>query len=153
MNGGNNTIHQSFALQSLDQSITWATKHGDTRGLIHHSDHGIQYTSSLYSTHVSQVGMRASRGTVGDPYDKAMAETVNCAYKTELIRPRKPFTSVAELEEALFQGVSGGIIIASTPPPSYKSPAKVKTSIAKATGVKFSRIQHKSKPEHIRQIC
>ena len=45
-------------------------------------------------------------GTVGDSYDNAMAESVNGAYKTELVWRSKPFRTLGELELATFQWVS-----------------------------------------------
>ena len=48
----------------------------------------------------------ASTGSVGDSYDNALAETVNGAYKTELIKRSKLFDSVQKLERATFQWVS-----------------------------------------------
>lgn len=45
-------------------------------------------------------------GTVGDPYDNAMAESADGAYKTELVRRRKPFADLAEPELATFRWVS-----------------------------------------------
>ena len=44
-----------------------------------------------------------STGTVGDSYDSAMAESVNGAYKTELVWRSKPFRTLGELELATFQ--------------------------------------------------
>ena len=35
-------------LKALEQSIHGVQRHGATQGLIHHSDHGIQYISSVY---------------------------------------------------------------------------------------------------------
>ena len=45
-------------------------------------------------------------GTVGDSYDNAMAESADGAYKTELVRRRKPFADLAEPELATFRWVS-----------------------------------------------
>ena len=50
--------------------------------------------------------MLPSTGAVGDSYDNAMAESVNGAYKTELVWRRKPFADLAELELATFRWVS-----------------------------------------------
>ena len=55
---------------------------------------------------VLEHGMVPSTGTVGDSYDNAMAESVNGAYKTELVRQRKPFQDVDDLELATFRWVS-----------------------------------------------
>lgn len=35
-------------LKALEQSMYWAVSHGDTSRLGHHSDHGVQYMSSVY---------------------------------------------------------------------------------------------------------
>jgi transposase InsO family protein len=97
---------RELPLVALDQSIAWTARHGDTRGLIHHSDHGTQYISSLYGTHLNEAGVLGSTGSVGDSYGNALAETVNGAYKTELIRRSKPFETVQALETATLQWVS-----------------------------------------------
>jgi transposase InsO family protein len=93
-------------LVALDRSITWTAGHGGTRGLIHHSDHGTQYISTLYGTHLEENGILASTGTVGDSRAFALAETVNGAYKTEPVRRSKPFETVRALETGTFQWVS-----------------------------------------------
>ncbi len=36
---------------------------------MHHSDHGVQYISTVYTTRVMEYGMLPSTGTVGDSYD------------------------------------------------------------------------------------
>ena len=97
---------RNLPLVALDQSISWAALHGDTQGLVHHSDHGTQYISTLYGAHLTEQGILASTGSVGDSYDNALAENVNGAYKTELIYRSKPFESVQALEQATFQWVS-----------------------------------------------
>lgn len=65
---------QELPLQALEQAISWAASRGGTDGLIHHSDHGTQYISTVYATGVMEYGMLPSTGTVGDPYDNAMAK-------------------------------------------------------------------------------
>ena len=71
-----------------------------SEGLVHHSDHGSQYVSIRYGEALAQAGIDPSVGTVGDSYDNALAETVNRLYKTELIYPHRPWTSVGEIEIA-----------------------------------------------------
>ena len=97
---------RTLPLVALDRSISWTARHGRTTGLIHHSDHGTQYISALYGTHLTPAGILASTGGVGDSYDNALAETVNGAYKGEPIRRSKPFGSVHALEQATFPWVS-----------------------------------------------
>ena len=69
-------------------------------------DHGAQYISLVYTTRVGEFGTLPSTGTVGDSYDNAMAESVNSAYKTELVWQRGPFADFSDLELAMFRWVS-----------------------------------------------
>ena len=97
---------QELPLQALEQAISWAASRGGADGLIHHSDHGTQYTGTVYTTRVMEYGMLPSTGTVGDSYDNAMAESADGAYKTELVWRRKPFADLKDLELATFRWVS-----------------------------------------------
>ena len=74
-------------------------------GLIHHSDRGSQYVSIRYGEALADAGVDPSVGSVGDSYDNALAETINGLYKTELIYPHRPWTSVAEVELATLRWV------------------------------------------------
>ncbi len=53
-----------------------------------------------------EYGMLPSTGTVGGFYDNAMAESVNGAYKSELVWRREPFHDLKDLELATFRWVS-----------------------------------------------
>jgi transposase InsO family protein len=44
-------------------------------GLLHHSDRGSQYTSGLYQSRLSQIGVQVSRSGKGDCYDHAAMES------------------------------------------------------------------------------
>ena len=70
---------RELPLQALEQAIAWAATHGGTDGLVHHSDHGVQYISLVYTARVMEYGMLPSTGTVGDSYDNAMAESADGA--------------------------------------------------------------------------
>ncbi len=56
--------------------------------LIHHSDHGSQYTSQDFTDALREHGIHASLGSVGDAYDNALAESFVDSFKTELIADR-----------------------------------------------------------------
>jgi putative transposase len=43
-------------------------------GLVHHSDRGVQYASSVYTDLLKEHGMRISMSRRGNPYDNAQAE-------------------------------------------------------------------------------
>ncbi len=112
-------------LKALEQSIYWAVSHGDTSRLVHHSDHGVQYMSSVYQSVLQRFNIVASTGTVGDSYDNAMAESVNGAYKAELIRIRSPFQTVKALEQAPLKWVSWWNTKRLHEALGYKTPAQV----------------------------
>jgi transposase InsO family protein len=90
-------------LQALDMA-SWAATH-DLTGLVHHADHGSQYLSLRYSERLADPGIQASTGSVGDNYDNALAETIHGPFKTELIKPRKPWRTVEEVELATLEWV------------------------------------------------
>ena len=55
----------------------------DTRGLIHHTDHGIQYCNPNYVRKIKSRNIRMSMGEKGNCYENAMAERVNGILKIE----------------------------------------------------------------------
>ncbi|WP_331767886.1 IS3 family transposase [Embleya sp. NBC_00896] len=72
-------------------------RHGE---LIHHSDAGSQYTSFRLSAHLAREGTAGSIGTVGDALDNALMESTIGLYKTESIKPRGPWRTLAAAELA-----------------------------------------------------
>jgi len=74
--------------------------------LIHHADHGSQYTSIKLTTRLLKAGIKPSMGTVGDSYDNALAENMWSTIKTECVR-RQDFATRAEAEMALFRYIDG----------------------------------------------
>jgi len=96
------SLRTDLVLDALEQAIHARGKSDD---LIHHSDRGTQYLSIRYSERLSEAGITASVGSVGDSYDNALAETVNGLYKTEVIRKRGPWRNVDEVEYATLEWV------------------------------------------------
>lgn len=68
--------------------------------LIHHSDAGSQYTSFKLAEHLDAAGIAASIGSVGDAYDNALMESTIGLYKTELIKPQRPWKTLSQVELA-----------------------------------------------------
>jgi transposase InsO family protein len=58
-----------------------------SRGLIHHSDAGSQYTALAFTEELVAAGIAGSIGTVGDALDNALMESTIGLYKTECIIP------------------------------------------------------------------
>jgi putative transposase len=69
----------------------------DMAGLIHHNDKGSQYTAADFIGLLAGCGVRASVGSIGDSFDNALAETVNGAYKTELVNKFAPWDGYESL--------------------------------------------------------
>jgi putative transposase len=89
------SLSSDLALDALEQAL-YARR--DTTGLIHHSDHGVQYVSIRYTERLGEAGIEPSVGSVGDSYDNALAETIIGLYKTEVIRQLGPWRGVDHVE-------------------------------------------------------
>ena len=77
-----------------------------TPGLVHHSDHGCQYTSLAFSRRCRDAGIAQSMGSVGDCYDNAMAESFNATLECELIA-RHHWRTHTEARMAVFDFIEG----------------------------------------------
>jgi transposase InsO family protein len=74
--------------------------------LVHHADHGCQYTSIKLTTRLVRAGIESSMGSIGDSFDNALAENLWSTIKTECIRGRV-FATRAEANLALFEYLDG----------------------------------------------
>jgi hypothetical protein len=70
-------------------------------GVIHHSDHGRQYTAIAYGQRCLAFGVRPSMGTVGDAYDNALCESFFATLECELL-DRRRFRTPAEARRVVF---------------------------------------------------
>ena len=75
-------------------------------GLVHHSDHGCQYTSLAFSQRLQDAGIVPSMGSVGDCYDNAVAESFFATLKGELL-DRRVWPTRAAARSAIFEYVEG----------------------------------------------
>jgi putative transposase len=96
------TMHTELVLDALEQAVH-ARRPG--RGLIHHSDHGVQYLSMRYTDRLTEIGVEPSVGSIGDSYDNAMAESVIGLFKAEVIYARGPWRSLESVEYATLEWV------------------------------------------------
>jgi putative transposase len=101
----------SLPLDALEMAL-WTRRraghtdeHGRLEGLIQHSDAGAQYTAIRYAERLTDAGVIASIGTVGDSYDNALAESLIGLYKLECVRRDGPFRTVDDLELATLNWV------------------------------------------------
>ncbi|SCE55873.1 Transposase InsO and inactivated derivatives, partial [Streptomyces sp. di188] len=93
-----------LVLTSLEYAL--ASREPAPGELVHHADHGCQYTSVELTTRLVRAGIQASMGSVGDSYDNALAENLWMLIKTECVRGRV-FATRAEANLALFHYIDG----------------------------------------------
>ena len=75
-------------------------------GVIHHSDHGTQYTSFAFGKRCREMGVMPCVGSVGDAYDNAMAESFFATLECELL-DRRNFRTQVEAKLAIFEWIEG----------------------------------------------
>jgi putative transposase len=95
--------HRRTALV-LDAVELALTRRRPTRemGLVHHSDHGCQYTALAFGERLQAAGLVASMGSVGDCYDNAVAASFFATLKGELL-DRQPWPTRAAARGAIFE--------------------------------------------------
>jgi transposase InsO family protein len=96
------SMHAQLVLDALEQALHAREVQN---GLIHHSDRGSQYLSFRYTERLTEAGVEASVGSVGDSYDNALAETIIGLFKTEVIYARGPWRSLDAVEYATLEWV------------------------------------------------
>jgi putative transposase len=74
--------------------------------VVHHSDHGTQYTSIAFGKRCREAGIRPSMGSVGDCYDNALCESFFATLECELLNRRK-FPTQVEARMAVFEFIEG----------------------------------------------
>ena len=76
------------------------------RQVIHHSDHGSEYTSIAFGKRCRQLGIRPSMGSIGDCYDNAMAESFFASLECEVL-DRNHFHTREDARRAIFSWIEG----------------------------------------------
>lgn len=74
--------------------------------VIHHSDHGCQYTSIAFGKCCQEAGVKPSMGSVGDCFDNAMCESFFATLECELI-DRQSFRTRVEARREVFEFIEG----------------------------------------------
>jgi len=91
-------MRAELVVQALELAI--ARRRPQAR-VVHHSDHGSQYTSLAFGRRCREAGIAKSMGSVGDCYDNALAESVWATLTKELLC-RQSFATRAEARTAIF---------------------------------------------------
>ena len=76
------------------------------KGVVHHSDHGTQYTSIAFGTRCQEAGVVPSLGSHGDCYDNAITESFFATLECELL-DRQRFETQATARLAVFEYIEG----------------------------------------------
>jgi len=103
------------------------------QGVIHHSDHGCQYTSIAFGLRCREAGVQPSMGSVGDAYDNALCESFFATLECELL-DRRRFTTRAEAELAVFDYLEG-----------WYNPRRRHSALAYESPVRYEQI-HAAEP-------
>src|SRR6202171_871417 len=119
------TLHTQVVLDALDMALCQRRP----SGVIHHSDHGSQYTSIEFGKRCREAGVRPSMGSVGDAYDNAMAESFFATLECELL-DRRRFRTQAEARMAVLEFIEG-----------FYNPRRRHSSLGYLSPVEFERQQ------------
>ncbi len=92
-------LRAELVIKALEMAV-WNRR--PSSGLIHHSDHGSQYTSLAFGQRLEQARILGSMGTVGDALDNAVAESFFATLQVELL-DRQPWQTRAQLTTAIFE--------------------------------------------------
>ncbi len=82
-------INTELTIQALNMAVY---RRQPGKGLIFHSDRGVQYASAKYREALSDFNILQSMSRKGDPYDNAVAENFFSCLKCELIHHKHYFT-------------------------------------------------------------
>jgi putative transposase len=95
-------LRTELVLEAFNMAVSQRRPHA----VIHHSDHGCQYTSFAFGRRCELMGVRPSMGSVGDAYDNAMCESFFATLECELLE-RTRFRTQAEARLAVFEYIEG----------------------------------------------
>jgi putative transposase len=96
-------LRTELVLEALEMALRRRRPKGE---VIHHSDHGCQYTSVAFGKRCREAGVQPSMGSVGDCYDNALCESFFATLECELLDRRSLHTrEEARLE--VFEFIEG----------------------------------------------
>ncbi|WP_222872245.1 IS3 family transposase [Streptomyces sp. sk2.1] len=87
-------------------NMATATRGGDVRGVIFHSDHGSEYVSRRFRRACRRLGVTQSMGRVGSCFDNAVSEAFNSVLKVEYVH-RHTFTTRTEARLRIATWITG----------------------------------------------
>ena len=137
-----NHLRAELVIDALEMAI------GQRRpgAVIHHSDHGSQYTSLAFGSRCQEAGVRPSMGSVGDAYDNAMCESFFATLECELLERRR-FATQAEACMTCFSFIEGWYNpVRLHSALGYRSPMAYEAAMERATAEPYDQVpQHSTK--------
>jgi transposase InsO family protein len=125
-------IDQSLTLKALEQALG---QRRPSRGLLHHSDQGGQYSALAYRQMLGQYGLEASMSRAGDCYDNALAESFFSTLKAELAG-YGAFETRQQAHQSLFDYIE-----------RFYNPHRLHSSLGYLSPAQFERAQQERKSE------
>jgi putative transposase len=95
-------LRTELVLSALDMALAQRRP----TAVIHHSDHGCQYTSIAFGRRCREAHVRPSMGSVGDCFDNALCESFFATLECELL-DRVSFKTQVEARLAVFDFIEG----------------------------------------------
>lgn len=116
-------LRTELVLSAIEQAFSQRCP----REVIHHSDHGCQYTSIAFGKRCEVLGVRPSMGSIGDCFDNAMAESFFASLECELL-DRRHFKTHTEAKTAVFEYIEG-----------FYNPHRLHSSLGYLSPINFER--------------
>jgi putative transposase len=117
-------LRVELVLEALDMAV----RRRQPQAVIHHSDHGSQYTALAFGNRCRQAGVRPSMGTVGDAYDNAMCESFFATLECELL-DRTRYETPGQAEPSVFEFIEG-----------WYNPHRRHSALSHVSPVKFEKM-------------
>jgi putative transposase len=92
-------LRSELCLEAISMALTHRRPE---RGLLHHSDRGVQYACEAYRQMLGEHGMERSMSRTGNCYDNAVMESFFSTLKTELIY-HEHYATQAEARRSIFE--------------------------------------------------
>ena len=124
-------LRAELVVDALDMAL-WNRR--PAPGLVHHSDHGVQYTSLAFGGRCREAGIARSMGSVGDCFDNALAETFFATLECELVA-RSRWRTHGEARMAVFDFIE-----------AFYNPRRRHSALAYLSPVEYERRHYYPRP-------